>query len=110
MKILIDIPEKDYEYVKQLPKMGIGSDCLIDTIYEAIRTGRVIPTDICSCWEEYPNKNHKFKNGKWKCVDCYTNINGAEGYKRKTHCRRTKTDERNIIPGNDTSEPEDKKE
>ena len=106
MKIIVDIPENLYE--------AIGSERIplnvVFDIINCIRTGRVIPTDICSCWEDYPNKNHKFKNGKWKCVDCYENIDNAQGYKRKTHCRRVTTNERNTIPGNDTIEPEDKKE
>ena len=113
MKIIIDLPDSDYEFIKELQVVYIGrasTKTIQKHVINAIKFGRVIPTDICSCWEEYPNKNHKFKNGKWKCVDCYKNIDNAEGYKRKTHCRRIKINERNTIPGNDTSEPEDKEE
>ena len=39
----------------------------------------------CSCWCEYPNKNYKQKNGKWKCVDRYKCIRPRED-KRKTMC------------------------
>ena len=52
----------------------------------------------CTCWIEYPNKNHQFKNGHWKCVDRYKNIRQLEyiplkglpfpKYVRKTMCER----------------------
>lgn len=43
----------------------------------------------CSCYCEYPNINHKNKNGTWKCVDKYEK---CEDWKPKlyscvTHCR-----------------------
>lgn len=33
-----------------------------------------IPEYQCTCYMEYPNKNHKHKNGHWKCVDNYEPI------------------------------------
>lgn len=40
----------------------------------------------CSCLMEYPNKKHKCKNGKWKCVDRYDFVEVSKhGY---THCRK----------------------
>ena len=41
----------------------------------------------CSCWIKYPNDMHKNKNGQWKCVDCYENIQQTEGHHKKTKCR-----------------------
>lgn len=32
------------------------------------------PCYQCSCYAEYPNKAHKFKNGNWKCVDKFKPI------------------------------------
>lgn len=49
-----------------------------------------IPGYQCTCYASYPNENHKHKNGKWKCVDCYEPIK----FKRvgvhypETRCRR----------------------
>lgn len=45
----------------------------------------------CSCWCKYPNKNHKQKNGKWKCVDRFQCIRDlveplTNCYDQKTHC------------------------
>lgn len=96
MKIIIDISESDYKFIRdlQVVYMGRASTKTIQKhVIDAIKLGRIIPNDICSCWEDYPNKNHKHKNGKWKCIDCYTNIDNVQGYKRKTHCKRVKTNE-----------------
>lgn len=44
---------------------------------------------ICTCWVKYPNQNHRHKNGKWICVDNYTNIYSCDkgmNSKRKTRC------------------------
>ena len=51
----------------------------------------------CSCWCKYPNKNHKQKNGKWKCVDRFQCIRDlveplTNYYDRKTHCIRKEVD------------------
>jgi len=47
----------------------------------------------CSCWLDYPNANHKRRNGHWKCVDKYECIrqlqrkqNGT--VRHKTVCRK----------------------
>lgn len=45
----------------------------------------------CSCWCNYPNKSHKQKNGKWKCVDRIQCIRDlveplTNYYDQKTHC------------------------
>lgn len=47
----------------------------------------------CHCWCEYPNKHHKHKNGKWKCVDKYECIRDlaeplTNYYNQATHCIR----------------------
>ena len=42
----------------------------------------------CTCWIDYPNKNHLKKNGKWKCVDCYVNIRERKGNRIKTKCEK----------------------
>lgn len=91
MKIVIDLPDVEYEFIKGLQCIYVGRGCcktIQADVINAIKFGRPIPTDICSCWEDYPNKNHKHKNGNWKCVDCYKNIDNHVGYKRKTHCKR----------------------
>lgn len=49
----------------------------------------------CSCYVEYPNENHKFKSGKWKCVDRYEKCEDWKPkgiYNCKTHCRLKKID------------------
>ena len=33
---------------------------------------------ICTCYIEYPNEMHKFKNGHWKCVDKYICVRPLE--------------------------------
>lgn len=30
-----------------------------------------IPPYQCSCYRDYPNENHRRKNGHFKCVDVY---------------------------------------
>lgn len=55
----------------------------------------------CTCWVEYPNRAHEFKNGHWKCVDKYKNIRQLETiplpglpfpkYVHKTKCIRIDT-------------------
>ena len=62
----------------------------------------------CSCWQNYPNKNHRKDNGRWKCVDCYENIKNTDG-KRKTKCVK-KESMNDSISGNDSSESQDKEE
>lgn len=55
-----------------------------------------IPDYQCTCYASYPNKNHKHKNGSWKCVDCFEPIKFkriGEHYP-KTRCRRKKDDKR----------------
>ncbi len=47
----------------------------------------------CHCWMPYPNKYHKHKNGKWKCVDKYECIRdlvvpNTNYYDKATHCKR----------------------
>lgn len=42
--------------------------------------------NYCSCWCDYPNKNHMKENGKWKCVDDYECDRQREG-NRKTKCK-----------------------
>ena len=44
----------------------------------------------CSCRVDYPNIEHKKKNGKWKCIDYMENIDNTSDsdYKHCTHCRR----------------------
>lgn len=83
-KIKIKISDEAYEHIVA------GTEDTKDEseVLQAVKDGYVIPTGICSCYYKYPNPNHKKENGKWKCVDCYENINNAEGYRRKTHCRR----------------------
>lgn len=44
---------------------------------------------VCHCWCEYPNDNHKRKNGKWKCVDSYEYV-GKSKY-GATHCKKKPT-------------------
>ena len=44
MKVVIDIPENDYNYIKQLPNIGVG-DCLVDNVYNAITNGTVLPKE-----------------------------------------------------------------
>lgn len=43
----------------------------------------------CTCWVDYPNKNHKRANGKWKCVDYYECVyTGNKSISRcTTRCR-----------------------
>lgn len=41
---------------------------------QAAQMGYVLakkPCYQCSCYSQYPNEMHKFKNGRWKCVDKY---------------------------------------
>ena len=57
----------------------------------------------CTCWVKYPNENHRFKNGRWKCVDKYVCIRDLEveplpglpfpKYWRKTKCVRREQNE-----------------
>jgi hypothetical protein len=57
----------------------------------------------CTCWVEYPNEAHQFKNGHWKCVDRYKCIRPLEiiplqglpfpKYVRKTMCERIEPQE-----------------
>lgn len=49
-----------------------------------------IPNYDCACNNPYPNIMCKYKNGNWKCVDKYENV---EDWKPKrhnvlTHCRK----------------------
>lgn len=49
----------------------------------------------CSCWVEYPNESHKYKNGHWKCVQEYKCIHQLEEKRRfrkpqKTICEKIK--------------------
>ena len=49
------------------------------------------PDYQCSCYMPYPNENHRCKNGKWKCVDKYEQVEDYEPksiYSVKTRCRR----------------------
>ena len=48
------------------------------------------PCYQCSCYCQYPNKNHKNKNGKWKCVDSYRPIKlkSKWWYGPITHCQK----------------------
>ena len=43
----------------------------------------------CTCWVNYPNESHRFKNGRCKCVDYYENVyTGIESnYRATTKCR-----------------------
>ena len=47
------------------------------------------PDYQCSCYMQYPNKYHKHKNGKWKCIDKYEPIKvmNRGNYNPCTHCR-----------------------
>lgn len=71
MKVLIDIPHSLYA---NLDKINFGSNAS-KRIFECVKNGKKVETDLdkteCTCWVDYPNENHKFKNGKWKCVDNY---------------------------------------
>ena len=45
----------------------------------------------CSCFADYPNENHKRKNGSWKCIDKYEKCEDWKPksiYSCKTHCRK----------------------
>lgn len=42
----------------------------------------------CTCWCDYPNKNHKKRNGKWMCVDKYVCVRKGDGYTTKTKCEK----------------------
>lgn len=42
MKIVINISEEDYKYIKELPSMGVGTDCVLDNAYDAIRNGEIL--------------------------------------------------------------------
>lgn len=47
-----------------------------------------IPNYTCTCYMEYPNKCHKRKNGKWKCLQ-YEPIKFKRiGHNPKTRCRK----------------------
>lgn len=57
----------------------------------------------CTCYMDYPNECHRHKNGKWKCVDRYKNIQPLETielglpfpkYVRKTKCVRIEEGDR----------------
>lgn len=41
------------------------------------------PCYQCSCYSEYPNESHKFKNGKWKCVDKYKPMKWKRKYNQQ---------------------------
>lgn len=49
-----------------------------------------IPCYQCSCYSQYPNENHKNKNGSWKCVDKFEPIKFKQTSRWGpiTHCRR----------------------
>ena len=40
---------------------------------------------FCTCWCDYPNVNHKKKNGEWKCIDNYELVKNCSG-NHKTKC------------------------
>jgi hypothetical protein len=42
MKIVINISEKDYKYIKEIPSIGVGSNCVLDNAYDAIRNGEIL--------------------------------------------------------------------
>ena len=48
------------------------------------------PSYQCSCYMDYPNKNHRNKNGSWKCVDRYEPIKckNKGNHFPITRCRR----------------------
>lgn len=62
----------------------------------------------CTCWIDYPNESHQFKNGHWKCIDKYKCIRHLETiplpglpfpkYVRKTMCEKIKEEESMIEP------------
>lgn len=49
----------------------------------------------CTCWCDYPNPNHKRKNGKWLCVDKYKCVRKGDGYTTKTKCEKKREGDRN---------------
>lgn len=60
---------------------------------EAKKLGYVLikkPEYQCSCYCQYPNKNHKHKNGHWKCIDKYRPISMERKYDTRpvTYCKR----------------------
>lgn len=59
---------------------------------EAIKQGYILqklPCFDCSCYCLYPNKNHRFKNGKSKCDDYYPiKYKQRSRFDPITHCKK----------------------
>lgn len=59
---------------------------------EAKKLGYVLvkkPCYQCTCYVPYPNKSHRYKNGRWKCVDEYRPIKFEhKGHQPLTRCQK----------------------
>ena len=65
------------------------------TTTELYKYGKENHRNVCSCYINYPNENHKMKNGRWKCVECYEPVDGMEFNKilKKQYCLRCRYDD-----------------
>lgn len=71
MKLIVDVPNSLYANLSTIKNESVAGK----RILECVKNGKKVETDLdkieCTCWVDYPNESHKFKNGKWKCVDNY---------------------------------------